>query len=572
MRRSMLLALLLAASSVVRPFNEERLLLDRRLETLRRILPEGPNPGGDAALIHDLAEATHLLSVEALARPPIENGTRGDVLVDVSGVGRYAEIDRFFRQVALSHRLLDVESLTLTAAPGDAVRMMAVIRVPFRPLRAPLPQPPEGTRARTTGISRPHADAFVADQALALAKSETIAALRRARRNPRVFLSELSAVVRDRSVLLTSAALGEEFSIRGLTIGDASAHGLESRLERGFFRLSQFLMTRQGACLRFEARGSSPVAGPEAELPLPTEDPFEEPDASCAVDRDATRIAVVRGPNTKTPGQGPLTLRLRDTDLTDVFRVLHKMTSQGFLVDGNVTGRAHVELARVSLEEALAALAKGAHLRISEPGLIRRISNANGENPKATRPPPKAGKPGPVDRAPPVSTATASFELKRASVRDILAVMTDVDPALASLGPPGFFGRASLWVRDTPLSALRPAVLESAGLAERFEEDRRILTRAAGSGETPLPVAAEGSPPRLVLRPPDLSLLEFEPAGVATGGAGFSVFAYSPSGALLTYRAGERLANAVVKGVESTDVLLETDEGDLRIEIPPLPK
>ena len=127
----MLLALLLAASSVARPFNEERLLLDRRLETLRRILPDGPNPAGDAALIHDLAEGTHLLSVEALARPPIESGARGDVLVDVSGFGRYAEIDRFFRQVALSHRLLDVESLTLTAAPGDAVRMMAVIRVPF---------------------------------------------------------------------------------------------------------------------------------------------------------------------------------------------------------------------------------------------------------------------------------------------------------------------------------------------------------------------------------------------------------------------------------------------------------
>ena len=568
----MLLVLLLAASSVVRPFNEERLLLDRRLETLRRILPEGANPTSDAALLHDLAEGARLFSVEALARPPIENGARGDVLVDVTGVGRYAEIDRFFRQVALSHRLLDVESLTLTAAPGDAVRLTAVIRVPFRPLRAPLPQPPEGTRARATGMPRPQADAFVADQALALAKSETIAALRRARRNPRVFLSELSAVVRDRPVLLTSAALGDEFSIRGLTIGDASAHGLESRLERGFFRLSQFLMTRQGACLRFEARGSSPVAGPEAELPLPTEDPFEEQDASCAVDRDAARIAVVRGPNTKTPGQGPLSLRLRDTDLPDVFYVLHNLTGQGFLVDGDVVGRVHVELARVSLEEALAALAKSANLRISEPGLIRRVSNANAENPPVKRPAPRGSKPAVVDEAPPVSTATASFELKRASVRDILAVMTDVDPALASLGPPGFLGRASVWVRDTPLQALRPAVIESAGLTERLEEDRRVLTRAAGSGETPLPVAAEGSPPRLVLRAPDLSLLEFELAGIATGGAGFSVFAYSPRGALLTYRAGERLANAVVKGVETTDVLLETDEGELRISIPPLPK
>jgi hypothetical protein len=49
-------------------------------------------------------------------------------------------------------------------------------------------------------------------------------------------------------------------------------------------------------------------------------------------------------------------------------------------------------------------------------------------------------------------------------------------------------------------------------------------------------------------------------------------FAYSPAGALLSFRAGERLANAIVKDVQSTDVLLETDEGELRAALPPLPQ
>jgi hypothetical protein len=566
----MLLALLLAtATSVTRPFGEERLLLDRRLETLRRILPDAANPPGDAAIVREMAENARLQSVESLARPPVENASRGDVPVDVSGVGRYADIDRFFRQVALSHRLIDVESLNLTAAPGDAVRFTAVVKFPYRPARAALPQPPDGTRARATGIPRPQADAFVADQALALAKSETIAALRRARRNPRVFLSELSAIVRDRPVILTSATLGDEFLVRGLTVGDASAHALESRMERGFFRLSQFLMTRQGACLRFEARGTTPVAGPEAELPLPTEDPFEEQDASCAVDRDAARVAVVRGANTKVPGQGPLTLRLRDMDVADVFRVLHALTGQGFLVDGDVAGRVHVELARVTLEEALAALARSANLRVGEPGLVRRVSNAHGDTPAPRKPAPKAA---PAPDAPPPSTATASFGLKRASVRDILAVMTDADAALASLGPPGSLGRVSLWARETPLSVLRASVLEAAGLTERVEDEHRVLGRPGAASDAPVPVAAETQPPRLVLRAPDLSLLEFEPAGIASAGSGWSTFAYSPGGSLLGYRAGERLANAVIKDVQSTDVLLETDEGELRIGIPPLPK
>ena len=48
-------------------------------------------------------------------------------------------------------------------------------------------------------------------------------------------------------------------------------------------------MARQGACRRFEARGQSPVAGPEAELPLPTDDPFRQDDGSCRIDRDAER-------------------------------------------------------------------------------------------------------------------------------------------------------------------------------------------------------------------------------------------------------------------------------------------
>ena len=60
-------------------------------------------------------------------------------------------------------------------------------------------------------------------------------------------------------------------------------------------------------------------------------------------------------------------------------------------------------------------------------------------------------------------------------------------------------------------------------------------------------------------------------AGVASAGAEFLAFAYSPTGQLYAYRAGDRLADAQVRAVESTDVLLETEEGPLRIPLPPLP-
>src|SRR5262249_15724025 len=149
--------------------------------------------------------------------------------------------------------------------------------------------------------------------------------------------------------------------------------GLETRLERGFVRLSQFLVKRSGACLQFEATGRCPVAGPDAELPLPSEDPFVQDDAPCRIDRDVPRTMVVKGATPKGGGKGPLTLRLRDLDLPDAFRVLHLLTAQGFIVDGDVSGRVHVDLSGVTLEEALAALQKATGIRISDAAGIRRV-------------------------------------------------------------------------------------------------------------------------------------------------------------------------------------------------------
>jgi hypothetical protein len=66
-------------------------------------------------------------------------------------------------------------------------------------------------------------------------------------------------------------------------------------------------------------------------------------------------------------------------------------------------------------------------------------------------------------------------------------------------------------------------------------------------------------------------VLEFQLAGVASAGESFVAFAYAPTGQLYAYRPGDRLADGVVRAVESTDVLLETEEGPLRLPLPALP-
>jgi len=540
-----------------RPFPEERLLLDRRLETLRRILPDGPAPSADVLVVRDLAEAARLARVEVQPRPPVESGTRGEVVLDLTALGGYEAIDRFFQRLALSHRLADVESLTLAATSENVIQLAAVVRFPYWPARAPLPPPPESPRGRPTGVPRPTVDAYLRDQSLAFAKSDAIADRRRSRRTPRLFLSELAAVVRDRPVVLGYASLGEEFVVRGLAVGEGPVRAFQSRLERGFFRVSEFLMAKQGACHRFEVRGKSPVAGPDAELPVPMEDPFEQDAAPCRVDRDAAKSIVVRGrtPTAKDPGRGPLTVRLRDVDFADVFQALAALGAGNFAVNEGVTGRVSLELTRATLDEALTAIRKASGVEIADAGPLRIVSTARVAPRKDA---PSGGPP-------------AGFALKRVDVRDLLAGMADVDPGLATLGPSGFLGRVSVWTKDAPLVAVRSAILDAVGLTERPEEDRRVVQRRGGEIDPPSPVARASPEPRLSLRREELTVLEFQVAGVAAAGDSFVAFAYAPTGQLYAYRPGDRLADGIVRTIETTDVLLETEEGPLRLALPPMP-
>jgi hypothetical protein len=556
-----------------RPFPDERVLLDRRLETLRRILPDAPHPQGDVALVREMAETAHLTALEVAARPPMESGARGWVPVEVSAVARYAEVDRFFRLVALSPRLLDVERVTLTAAPGRLVRLAAIVNAPFRPARAAAPRVPDGVHAQAVA-PRAQAEAFVKEQALLAAKSEQIASLRRERRNPRLFLSELASVVRDRPVVISRATMADEMLISGLVMGESAMRALQSRVERGFFRVAEVLVARQGACMRFEVRGAAPVVGPDAEIPLPSAEPLDVEDASCRPDRDNGRTVIVRAPIPKRPPQGGLNLRLRDVDLADAFQALHLVSGQGFVVDGDVRGRVTVELAGIDLERALSLLAK-AGVRVSAPGPLRRVSRADRDVPR------------PAARAE-AGSRPVSVQFKRTAVREVLTLLDeaaappvepvegqDAAPASAAAAaaaahvtwaPPGELGRVSIWARDVAVDALRAMVLESAGLTETVEDERRVVRGEGASGE-PSPVTTGPPERRLFLEPSGLASLELSLAGVALAPDGWVALAYAPSGALFRYKRGDRLADATVSAVESTDIQIATDEGPLRVPL-----
>ena len=70
------------------------------------------------------------------------------------------------------------------------------------------------------------------------------------------------------------------------------------------------------------------------------------------------------------------------------------------------------------------------------------------------------------------------------------------------------------------------------------------------------------------MRADELSVSEFQLAGVATAGEGWTAFAYAPTGVLNAYRRGDRLADGSTAEVQSTDVMIATEEGPLRILLP----
>jgi hypothetical protein len=344
-------------------------------------------------------------------------------------------------------------------------------------------------------------------------------------------------VTRGRPVVLNQATLGDEFFLRGYAVGQATLKAFESRLERGFFRVAQVLLARQGPCFRFEVRGQSPVVGLDAEIPLPTSQPFSL--EQCRSDRDPPGASVLRSPAPRRPRRGRLDLRLRDIDWADVFGVLYQLTGDAFVVDPDVVGRVSVDFAGVDLEEALGLLQK-AGLKFS-PGPLRRVSRLRAA----------AARPTLTPEAPRISLA-----VKRAEIRDVLAALAEVDPALAA-APRDLPGRVSIWAREFPASDLRAALVEGTASA------------GASPDATASPSPAAAAPPRrLELRPDELAVEELELAGLAAVDGRWMALVYSPAGTLYTYRTGDRLADGTVGAVESTDVLLQTEEGPVRVVLP----
>ncbi len=155
-----------------------------------------------------------------------------------------------------------------------------------------------------------------------------------------------------------------------------------------------------------------------------------------------------------------LVLRLRDVHLAEVFQALHELTGEDFIVDGDVGGRASVEVAAPDLAAALSDVARGAALAITREGRVWRVCRADRQR-RAAEAPPGVGLP--------IHLSSPTAELA-----DLVRLFREVGQIEIAL-PSGDPGQASIFVKEMPWDTCLWYVFDAAGLRIRRDDGRGVV-------------------------------------------------------------------------------------------------
>ena len=504
------------------------------------MLPRGPEGASATRRLAALAEECGLARVRAEAAAPVESGPEPYVPASVTAEGRYADAECFLARLREgSTRLTSLARLEVARAAAGAVRLTARARLHYS----------------LSSVARE--------------REATIRAVRERWEDP---LGVVVVMARD---LPPSYGLDELVAedggvrLRGFKMLPGPALLMEPALRWVGLEATSFSVQRREACDRFELAGRPPKAfrpaGTEVYgVPAPAE-LFAADEARCELEAAPIAPIVIRGPAPSAPA-GPLTLRLRDVDLADVFWTLHALAGEDFVVDGAVMQRVSVDLADVSLEEALAAL-EGAGIQVSPLGRLRRVSLAGQILAPAALLP---GQGTPI-----------SFAWKHTDIAELLRLFHDLT-GRAIVSPSGNLGRVSLFAKETPWEELMSVALHPAGLRVRLEGEERIVVERASGIPEPAPAVRPVHPleKRIPREPGERgivadygppSVYDLELVGVVRVGGDWYALGASPHGTTYRSKAGYRLMDATLEAVDAEGVTLRTDGGlVLRMSLPPL--
>jgi hypothetical protein len=380
-----------------------------------------------------------------------------------------------------------------------------------------------------------------------------------ARDQPSRVLDSLSAFGReeqDKAIALTEIRYEGGPTLHGVLLGATAKASLDPALRKAGLEVDHIELSRSGDCRAFTATarlkdGATPEGGyPDLLLEEGTAETCK-PAKITAVD------PVVRR------GGDALAMHLRDIDVADVFRVLHDLTAESFVVDAEVKGRINVDIEAASAKEALDAMSS-AGIAIG-PGPLHRVHRAA----KTIDVIPHKYDGEPID-----------LLLKDAEIIDVMKLFNQITGLNISVQP-DLQGKVTTFAAGTKWDYLFDTMLQSLGLAYKLEGDRAFIGTAQqlASGHKGAIDIAEASERQLktliesgrrlwwLIPPEKLSVADLQLVGIARAADKWKGYAYAVSRKPIALEPGQTLFDGQVKAVGAEGVTVQKS-GEKAITLP----
>jgi hypothetical protein len=281
---------------------------------------------------------------------------------------------------------------------------------------------------------------------------------------------------------------------------------------------------------------------------------FVERDAKLCSGAPVTTASVAKR------GSGPLTVHLRNADMSTLFLALNDISpGDGFIVEPDVAGRLNVDFDGVTMGEALGAL-RDAGVAFATPGPIHRICRTACSE-STIKPQKHTGEP-------------LAMAIAEGGVLDILRVFGDVS-GLEMHAPRDLKGDVSIYITEAPWDAIFDNLVAAFDRTYTIDGKRVFIGARAAAlpldqlGSTPITL----SPRSLVERDPTkIAAADFRLAGIAgTKGGSWKAYGRVLGSPKFVFVAapGASLLDASVAAVAADRVTLRTSGGrDVVVALP----
>ena len=338
--------------------------------------------------------------------------------------------------------------------------------------------------------------------------------------------------------------------VQGIALGASAKAAVESSLRKPRFQLEGLDWSPAGDCHAFTA---------SARLTATDEDPGDALPMDMFIARDAKPCdgALPLATSVSKKGSGPLTLRLRNVDVSTVFRALNDLSpADGFVVEPGVTGRVNVDFENVTVDDALVALS-AARVAFATPGPLHRICKAACGEP-TVQPQQHKGEP-------------LAFSIAEADVIDVLRFLEEV-AGLRMHASRDLNGDISIFVTEAPWDAVFDGIVSAFHRTYTIDKTDVYI----GDRTTAVPLAdhfASVSSTRSLVEhdPRKIAAADFRLAGIGGANGTWKGYGRILGSAKVVFVADKAasLLDASVAAIDADRVTLRTTSGrDVVVTLP----